>query len=141
MCREYNVYVEIQKGPISGVAIPWDSHIIIRYNNRSKPNIVMSVLFHEIGHILSYRNGKYKVYNGDIWAQAMPPEHKIRIFERTALKAEIYADTLGRQIMKKCYPNMDYYAFYDKQAWRQMNKKIVKRMLAYWSFNKKKGTV
>ncbi len=78
-------------------------------------NYFLSVVFHEMGHILSYRNGKYREYNRGLDTNKITPK-KFKIWASQALKAERLADKIGKQLMKKHFPKLNYMASYDGEG-------------------------
>lgn len=135
--KEYGVDIVTRRGKAGGFVRPWESFICIKYSPRHSVDMVMSILFHEIAHVMCYRSGVYKVYNSNIWNIDLPTDKQIKIFTHTALKAERYADRLGEKLLKQHYPHMRYYAFYDTKLGIETNKTVVSIMLKRWAENKK----
>jgi hypothetical protein len=65
---------------------------------------LISLVFHELGHLYCYNNKKYKSFHvvGDL----TEIEKKTRVL--TAWKAEKYVDDWGEKEMKKYYPKLKY---------------------------------
>jgi hypothetical protein len=71
---------------------------------------IICTFFHEIGHIICMKKGKYKIYHNPDY------RHNAKYHERivkNGWKAEVYVDKIGRKEMKKHFPNIPYYGFYE----------------------------
>ena len=72
---------------------------------------MLSMFFHELGHHVAYTNKKYIIYHE--FAEDFVHEEtveRMKIFVRTALKAERYVDKIGQELMKQYFPKGKYYA-------------------------------
>ena len=70
-----------------------------------------SDFFHELGHMLDYRNGLYAGYY-----KAYPTKKYLRRF---AVQAEMHTDLTGNELMKKYYPKMKYVYTYKYKKWQK----------------------
>lgn len=70
----------------------------------------LSAVYHEIQHVLNYRNKKYLLYHT---MNSIQTYEDIETVMRTAVKAEKYTDKYAKKLMKKDYPNIPYVG-YDK---------------------------
>lgn len=128
ICDKYSITYDIERNKKmeGGIAFPWESQIFILYTSQTPKNIIFSILFHEIAHILCYRNKKYIVYNGPTWNRDVPPSKiAAKHFFKTALNAELEADRLGKELMAKYYPKMKFVGWYQKKI---NQKKFLKRI-------------
>jgi hypothetical protein len=128
ICKQYNVSFELErtKKILGGIAFPWESKILVFYTSTTPKNVIFSILFHEIAHILCYRKKKYVVYNGPIWYKEKPPSKiAIKHFFKTALKAELEADKIGKELMLKHYPKMKFIGWYESV---KNQRKFLKRL-------------
>ena len=75
------------------------------YNTKRRDDInrVYSILFHEIGHIINFRRGKYKKYHS---GQFNRYSKKYKRF--IALRAERYTDKIAQKQMKIVCPTLRY---------------------------------
>lgn len=73
----------------------------------------LSLVFHEASHVLAYRDGKFLDYHA---VSKRWTVKKLRSFVRTALRAELYTDWRAARLMKKHFPNIPYWAGYDKEG-------------------------
>lgn len=76
--------------------------VSVKYFNGDYTNIY-SVFFHELVHILNYREGYYPAYH-------RPKQNKMgRIMEkRTSLRAELFTDKRAKELMSHFFPKLKY---------------------------------
>jgi hypothetical protein len=88
----------------SGLAYCLDGRIYVRVIDRNRilheDNKIITTFFHEVGHVICYRRGRYKMYNSGYFSYKHAKKY--------ALKAERAADTAGSKMCKKYYPNMKW---------------------------------
>lgn len=66
----------------------------------------LSVLFHEMSHLIAGQNGQFKVYHSRCKPELTTRE--IEILRKTALKAEIFVDKNAKELMKSFFPDIPY---------------------------------
>lgn len=128
ICKKYGVLYDVERNKKmeGGVAFPWESQILLLYTSQTPKNVIFSILFHEIAHVLCYRSRKYVVYNGPTWDKdALPSKIAAKHFFNTALKAELEADRLGKELMAEHYPKMKFVGWYQS---KRNQKKFLKRI-------------
>lgn len=76
--------------------------VSIRYFNGDYTN-VYSVFFHELVHILNYREGYYPAYH-----RPKATKHGRIMEKRTALRAELFTDKRAKELMSHFFPKMKY---------------------------------
>lgn len=115
IAHSYNVKCRFRKdASISYVDVPKRSIVIAR--NVWRP----SDFFHELGHMVDYRNGLYKGYY-----KLYPTKKYLRRF---AVQAEMHTDLTGSKLMKKYFPKMKYLHTYKYKKWQKWLKK-------YWGIS------
>lgn len=73
--------------------------------NSEWPSSLLNVFFHEVGHWHAKNTGKFKVFH----AGRIPVnEREFRIYAATALRAELWVDAWGRNLMAQIFPDMYY---------------------------------
>jgi hypothetical protein len=77
----------------------------INLDNPSR--IVISTFFHELGHHLDYKSGKFRAFY-DL-------RYSLAAQRRVALRAERHADFVGQKLCKKFFPKVKYDKSYVKQ--------------------------
>lgn len=112
--RNLNIKVRFKiLSKYSGMAYAPDSSIIVDpYRNN-----LFEAFFHEIGHVLDYRNNIYKRYNSC--------KSSIKYARKYSLRAEIHADETGRKLCKKYYPKHHYKKSYRNASDRQFLKEYI----------------
>lgn len=104
---------------VNGYAFPTLEQIHLFFSTFEKSReSVWSVVFHEIGHIIAYRNGKYKHY------------HEVKDSECyfvEAIAAERYVDKIGKSLMELHFPEMEYVTSYKTKGARQWLRKQCKK--------------
>ena len=84
---------------------------------------ILSTIFHEIGHIVAKRNGKFKTYhysNRKVFTKKI-----LNSLLKTAFRAEKYVDIWGEKEMKRAFPELKYVKSY-------RNNVDKKWILNYW---------
>lgn len=79
-------------------------------------NVFVSLVLHEISHIVAYRQGRFKKYHADNTIT----KSDIRALIRTAVRAEIYVDKQAEKLMKGLFPGMRFHRSYrtkEEVAW------------------------
>jgi hypothetical protein len=76
---------------------------------------LISIFFHEIGHVWCYQNGRYKIYhsNATLKTKSAQKKHK-----RLALRAEVFADKVGERLCEDYYPLTKYQRSY-REEWQK----------------------
>lgn len=119
LCKLYGVKLELHQGQelCNGGAIPLDNLIEMNVRclrtTKATEELVYSILFHEIAHCLNLRNKKYVAFHS-IPARGfhnLTRKH-LRSIINTALKAERYTDKVGKELMAKHCPDLEYQGFY-----------------------------
>lgn len=70
-----------------------------------------STFFHELGHIIDYRNNVYKQY--------YKANVTKKVLRRYAVLAEIHTDYTGQKLMRKYFPYRKYYFTYKYKKWQK----------------------
>ena len=73
----------------------------------------LSAAFHELAHVLNYRNGKYMNYHGN---RPMTDIETNILAIKTAIRAEKYTDKVARELMRNYFPGVPYIQAYDKKG-------------------------
>ena len=84
----------------------------------------MSVVLHEISHIICYRTGKYKNFHHTYTYMDNIPTNTLKTIIRTALRAERYVEKQASKLMKQKCPELKYINSYDNEeivSWWKMN--------------------
>jgi hypothetical protein len=90
-----------------------DQIVYINYSI-SVPQLI-STVFHEIGHVLNIREGKFPIYhNFKIWFKHHKTKNFPAGFKRTALSAELYTEARGRVMAKTYFPKVRYSTTYTR---------------------------
>lgn len=97
----------------SGAADYVDGYIYISLmkEHNKNPRHVMSTLFHEIGHCVAFREGKFKRYHHRKMTENLTLEDRLAVV-RTGLRAEQYVDRWGEAEFKKHFPGEKYVRSY-----------------------------
>jgi len=107
-------------------AYPQESKIYVSLKEgkyRDSIREFLSSVCHEIGHVLCYRRGKYKSYNG-CGRRVRFTKKRVRLWIRTGYKAEKYADRVGKELMKRYFPKIPYnpgYGTKESYIWYHKN--------------------
>jgi predicted SprT family Zn-dependent metalloprotease len=99
------------------------SYKLLKTHNKHQ---TISAFFHELAHIVAFRNNKFLEYHTARMKHTYNQKMKIL---KTAYRAERYVDKLGKNLMKKEFPKYKYTAQYSyskkkhkkwlKQYWRE----------------------
>lgn len=91
-----------------GLAKAHKSEIIVRSTDPS--NTMICTFFHEVGHVMNFRNKKYITYHSyDNFTYS-----SILKFIATAIKAEKYTDKVAKKLMKQYWPTLRYRGYTKK---------------------------
>lgn len=118
LCEFYQIRVRFYQGSGSskttGTAYADNTISVCIGNTNGNTDIqeVFSTLFHEIGHCIDMRNNKYYGYNGPLWVNKKCARFSIR----HGYQAEMHADTTGKDLMKKHFPNIPYVRGYSRRG-------------------------
>ena len=91
----------------------WSSAIedkLIEIDTRETNNLneLWSIVFHELSHVLCYRNGKYDKYHKEIL-----PYNELAIYVRKyGLRAERYVDKVAKTLMNVYFPQYTFIEAY-----------------------------
>jgi len=66
----------------------------------------LSVLFHELSHLIAGQNGHFNIYHNKIDME--PTKENLNKLRRTALKAEMFVDKKAKKLMKSYFPDVPY---------------------------------
>lgn len=108
MCRAYGVRYRIKKlGPDFGGQADCPKGMILISSLVLKMHMrhVMSIVTHEISHVLAYRGGKYRVYHR---LDALTTRQQCAAYISTALRAERYVERQGEKMLSRFYPHLKY---------------------------------
>lgn len=67
-------------------------------------NKIYSLFFHEIAHLVVKQENKFPAFN----IQYIKTEDQVLAYKITALRAELYTDKLGENLMKSFFPEIKY---------------------------------
>jgi hypothetical protein len=84
---------------------------ITLYMGTSSRRAELSNLFHEIGHLVDYRSGKFPGFYG--------PNPTKKYLSKYALQAELHADRTGAREMKKLFPTVRFMYTYKHKRWQK----------------------
>ena len=78
---------------------------------------LMNEFFHELGHIVTYRAGKYRAYHDQNPSTMVSriPSRRLRAFLRTAWRAERHVDGIAHDLMAREIPWLTYRGRYHKK--------------------------
>ena len=105
ICDFYKVKMYVlpdKKGALHGHAHP-NSNVFCM-SNRKTLNGLLSSSFHEIGHCIAFRNGKFIPYHNG--------SYSVEYLKRYAYKAELYVDKWAEKEFYKMFPNKKYQKSY-----------------------------
>ena len=74
----------------------------------------VTAFFHELGHFYCKYNNKFKIYH-DIKPIGKCSIRELKAWVNTSLRAERYADKIGKELMKFYYPGIDYQSGYSDE--------------------------
>lgn len=123
IARLYGVRVRFYKGGDgSGTA-----HLAKRYVTVSMNDVTMEyiagVVFHEIAHLVNKDTCKFPIYHSPReWNKRKPTA----AFLRTAFRAEMYTEKIGKRLMKIHMPWLKFkYAYGDKESKQWLKNYII----------------
>lgn len=131
LARRYGVRLYFNSdGESLGQARYWDRSISV-YKGQT-PSRMVSVFFHELGHIHCHDEGKWRSYHN------MKPPGKLsdrerELMVRTGLRAERWIDRWARREMHKHFPRMRYHTNYGDARVAQIFLTELKRELCIGS--------
>lgn len=105
IAMEYDIFVEFDAQIEDCTAYCRFDQIEIGTKDKSTAEILSS-FFHELAHIVNYRNNHFKTihhFNPDDYTQ-----REIKIILKTGLAAEQYTDLVGKILMKEYYPSIEF---------------------------------
>jgi len=102
----------------AGIAITEKNRIEIEECLRTEDQLI-SLVLHEVMHILAARAGKYDVFhnapfNGE-WT-----ERDAQVYLKTAVFAEMYVDAQAKRAAKKLFPHVKFRAAYSNKRARKI---------------------
>jgi hypothetical protein len=114
LAKEYGVRLYFNGRTDSlGQARFWTRSISV--NKDLTPRQMLSVFFHELGHIYCHEVGKWAGYHNPKSPDEMTDQEKTIVI-KTALKAERWVDNWARQEMTKHFPGVKYYTNYGDKS-------------------------
>ena len=115
LAHQYGARIRFRKLKlVSGLVYPKEGLITMSNDYVSKAHS-FSILFHEIGHILSVKKKKFYTYN----TFTKVTKRIRRIILKSGLRAEIYADKLGQLEFRKHFPGLKYVSSYRNKSERR----------------------
>lgn len=96
---------------------------ILDYSVRQSKTTILSTIFHEMGHVIDYRNGKYKFYLEGLIGN----QKDFNVWKKSMLKAERSADIFGKKMLKKYFPKLKFQGYYSGNK----GKRVVARTIEY----------
>jgi hypothetical protein len=119
LAKQYRVRIYLQKcGETSdeeGGAFPATSKVFLSTTIYGKPSTIrdfLSGFFHELGHVLNFRNKKYYNYH-NFHSKTRYTKERVRNWIYTGLKAERYTDKVAKKLMRKYFPEVPYLPGYN----------------------------
>lgn len=118
----HRIYWTGQTHCMAGMAMVKESHIVVWPWKTMTLESLLSTIMHEIGHILDYREGKYKEYLvGNLTTQKL-----FNKWARQALKAERSADKRGKKLLKEFFPGIKFLGSYGGSQGRTHIRQLTK---------------
>lgn len=108
MSKNNGVKLRLKKNYSGGFYSPFNRTIIIGIAGNIE--WTASVFFHELAHVINYDNKKFPIYHSIKELNKSKPSTN---FLRTAYRAEVYTEKVGKFLMKKYYSNLKYKVSYD----------------------------
>lgn len=105
-----------------GYALPNFNKVYINLNKINNNRLLVSVVCHELAHVLCYRNNKYKKFHTVNLIKKLPL-NSLKAVLYTALKAERYVDRLGKII---CNYNFNKYNYLSSYTNNKTSRKFLK---------------
>lgn len=108
LCRKIGIKIRFRKMNLDkwwGYASSHAKKITIASNS---PHI-LSIFFHELGHIVAAATGKWPAYHDPL---VPSNKKKFLALARTALRAELWVDKWGEREFKKLFPHLPYIQCY-----------------------------
>lgn len=123
ICKDFNGSISIKlkaSDDLISTSATFDIRtnlILLNINQYDSLDNVLSVFFHELGHLVNKELGKFPLYHRYLLSDI--PKNKRRYFLATALRAEQYTDKMGKKLMKIYFPDLKFTPaypnkFYDK---------------------------
>jgi len=114
LARDYRVKLFFNKKTDSlGQARFWARSISV--NRDLAPRQMLSVFFHELGHIHCHEHGKWSSYH-NVKPNDELTERERELMVRTAVKAERWVDGWARAEMAKHFPGVEYFTNYGDRS-------------------------
>ena len=127
LAKLYRVRVYFNKNLKSmGLARYWKRSMTILSNQDSEK--IISVFFHELGHIYCFNNSLWTSYHNNKLISEMTDRDK-KLVVRTAVRAERWVDKWATKEMAKHFPKMNYYTNYNDAEVIQSFKESIKEEL------------
>lgn len=102
IAKDYKIKVRfVKKLDCGGLAYSWLDKIVVCTTKKGKPvtdSSVINTFFHELGHITDYRQYRFRRYNSGMYTFGYA--------KKFALKAERSADTTGKRLCSKHFPEL-----------------------------------
>lgn len=100
--------------------------VLLNKSLYKSPTLMMSILFHELGHHYCHANNKFPVYHKR--PNTLTPSI-IRKIKSTALRAELYVDKWGKNEFHRWYPKVKYSQSYTSKRDREWLKDFLDKQL------------
>lgn len=110
---EFSIHFAVELAPAEmrgfyGVTLLKQETILLFDKEIPNKEWFLSVVYHEIGHILCKRAGRYAAFHNEETPQS--------IFLKQILRAERYVDSIGQTLLKSRHPQVEYkFSYEDKE--------------------------
>ncbi len=127
LSKKYRIKVFFNKRKnLNGEARFWRRSISINENN--SPTDMLSIFFHEVGHVYCFDNNLWISYHNPKNYYDYTDREKQLIF-KTAIRAEKWIDKWAEKEMKKHFPDIKYYGVYnDKDVVKSFREDLKKEL-------------
>lgn len=94
MCKKYDVKLLRFDNLGRNYSYPYNGSIVVTEPNKYvTPNLFKSLVFHEIAHVLNFRNKKYLNYHKKHCSK--------KYLKKFALRAEVYTEKVAQKLAKE----------------------------------------
>lgn len=111
----------------AGIAITEKNRIEIEECLRTEDQLI-SLVLHEVMHILAARAGKYNVFHNAPF-NGKWTERDAQVYLKTAVFAEMYVDAQANRAAKKMFPHVKFRAAYSNKRARKILMRKTKQLI------------
>jgi hypothetical protein len=101
---QFRILWRVDPSGYAGMAFPSQSQVVIYAQDLSIRDF-LSTAFHEIAHVLNFRDRKFVTYHS---YSKRPSKRDLRNWIRTGLRAERYTEKRGRKLMARYFRGIPY---------------------------------